>query len=170
MLAVVYAFEIFCQYLIGSQTTVYTDHAAIKYLVNKKDAKPRLIRWILLLQEFDVIIKDKKGVENVVADHLSRLEMPKEIRDRDEDIEDTFIGENLLGIESARADSPWYADYGNYIVCGVLPPVISYNQKKRFVHEVRKYYWDEPILCKLGVDGIYRKCVPEQEQRRILHE
>ncbi|CAM8963974.1 unnamed protein product [Rhodiola kirilowii] len=67
LLAVVYAFEKFRPYLVGSQTIVYTDHAAIKYLMAKKDAKPRLIRWILLLKEFNIEIKDKKGVENVVV-------------------------------------------------------------------------------------------------------
>jgi hypothetical protein len=58
---------------VNSKVIIYTDHTDIKYLLAKKDAKPRLIRWILLLQEFDVEICDKKGVENVVADHLSRM-------------------------------------------------------------------------------------------------
>jgi hypothetical protein len=73
LLAVVFAFEKFRSYIVNSKVIVYTDHAAIKYLLAKKEANPRLIRWILLLQEFDVQIRDKKGVENVVADHLSRM-------------------------------------------------------------------------------------------------
>ena len=73
MLAVVFTFEKFRSYIINSKVIVYTDHAAIKYLLSKKDANPCLIRWILLLQEFDVEIRDKKGAENVVADHLSRM-------------------------------------------------------------------------------------------------
>ena len=73
MLAIVYALEKFRSHLVGSKVIVYIDHAAIKYLLTKADSKPRLIRWILLLQEFDLIIQDKKGSENLVADHLSRL-------------------------------------------------------------------------------------------------
>nr|GEU56458.1 DNA-directed DNA polymerase [Tanacetum cinerariifolium] len=76
MLAVVYAFEKFQPYLVLSKSIVYTDHSALKYLLSKQDAKPRLLRWVLIMQEFDITIRDKKGSENLAADHLSRLENP----------------------------------------------------------------------------------------------
>nr|GFA65619.1 reverse transcriptase domain-containing protein [Tanacetum cinerariifolium] len=78
MLAVVYAFKKFRSYLIMNKSIVYTDHSALKYLFAKKDTKARLLRWILLLQEFDFKVIDTKGAENYAADHLSRLENPYE--------------------------------------------------------------------------------------------
>ena len=73
-LDVVFALDKFRSYIIGSPIVIFTDQTALKYLMSKQDAKAGLIRWVLLLQEFNITIKDKKGVENVVADHLSRLD------------------------------------------------------------------------------------------------
>ena len=80
----VFACEKFRPYILGSHVIIHTDHAAIKYLMTKKDAKLRLIRWVLLLQEFDLEIKNKKGSDNVIDDHLSRMTKltEKEKRDR----------------------------------------------------------------------------------------
>ena len=74
MLAMVFAFQKFRPYILGSHVIMHTEHAAIRCLMTKKDAKPRLIRWVLLLQEFDLEIKDTKCSDNVIVDHLSRLE------------------------------------------------------------------------------------------------
>ncbi|KAM1881688.1 hypothetical protein ACFX13_003264 [Malus domestica] len=95
LIAVVFALDKFCSYLLGTKVIIYTDHAALKYLLTKKEAKPRLIRWMLLLQEFDVEIRDKKGSENVVADHLSRLVHEEEVVP----IPETFPDEQLMSIE-----------------------------------------------------------------------
>jgi len=78
LLAVVFSFDKFHSYLIGAKVIVYIDHSALKYLLKKSDAKPRLIRWILLIQEFNLEIRDKKGVENLVVDHVSRIENYRE--------------------------------------------------------------------------------------------
>jgi hypothetical protein len=92
LLAVVFSFEKFRSYIVNSKVIVYTDHTAIEYLLAKKDAKPRLIRWILLLQEFDVEVHDKTGVENVVADHLSSMNHEQ---DDKEPIEDKMRDDHL---------------------------------------------------------------------------
>ena len=92
MLAMVFACEKFRPYILGSHVIVHTDHAVIKYLMAKKDAKLRLIRWVLLLREFDLEIKDKKGSDNVIADHLLRLEKPTE-NEKGTEIEENFPDE-----------------------------------------------------------------------------
>ena len=164
LLSIVFTFDKFRPYLIGNKVVVHTDHSAIKYLMTKNDAKPRLIRWVLLLQEFDLEIKDKKGTENLVADHLSRLEGP-----RDEvQVNDDFSYEKLLVIEDTKL-TPWFADYVNYLVAKVIPPDFSYQQKKRFFAHLKHYYWDEPILYKHCVDQVIRRCVLEDEMGSILH-
>ncbi|KAL6342222.1 hypothetical protein AAG906_006839 [Vitis piasezkii] len=84
----------FRAYLVGSSIVVFTDHSALKYLLTKQDAKARLIRWILLLQEFNLQIRDKKGVENVVADHLSRLVIAHDSHGLP--INDDFLEESLM--------------------------------------------------------------------------
>ena len=99
LLAVVYALQKFRPYILGRKIIIYTDHIALKYLLSKKEAKPRLIRWVLLLQKFDLEIKDKKGSGNSVANHLSRLHISG-----GEDIRDTFPDEYLLTISS---HAPW---------------------------------------------------------------
>ena len=88
-LVVVFALEKLRSYIVGSPVTVFTDHVALKYLLSKQDTKPRLTRWILLCRKFNLTIKDKKGVENVVADHLSRL--VSEITSEGLPIGDTFL-------------------------------------------------------------------------------
>nr|GFC86479.1 reverse transcriptase domain-containing protein [Tanacetum cinerariifolium] len=95
MLAVVYAFEIFRSYLIMNKNIVYTDHSTLKYLFAKKDAKARLLRWILLLQEFDFKVIDTRRAENYAADHLSRLENPYENVFDPKEINETFPLESL---------------------------------------------------------------------------
>nr|GEY97451.1 hypothetical protein [Tanacetum cinerariifolium] len=100
MLAVVYAFKKFRPYLVLNKSIVYTDHSALKYLLSKQDAKPRLIWWVLPLQEFDIIIRDKKGTENLAADHLSRLENPGKDVFENKDINENFPLETLGKISS----------------------------------------------------------------------
>ncbi|GJY39734.1 reverse transcriptase domain-containing protein [Tanacetum coccineum] len=112
-------FEIMCDasdFAVGAVLgIVYTDHSTLKYLLAKKDAKPRLIQWILLLQEFDVVIRDKKRAENLAADHLSRLENPHQSELEKKEITKTFPLETL-GMVTFHGDdnAPWFADFANY--------------------------------------------------------
>ncbi|KAK8697965.1 hypothetical protein V6N13_114097 [Hibiscus sabdariffa] len=151
-------------YLIGTKVIVHTDHSAIKYLVTKKDAKPRLIRRILMLQEFDLEVKDQKGTEIQVADHLSRLDNPHN-QDRDIAISDSFPDEKILFSTAI----PWYAHIVNFLVSGIVPPDLSSQVRKNFRHDAKFFYWDEPYLFKQCADQVLRRCVPEEEQKDIVY-
>nr|GEZ28198.1 reverse transcriptase domain-containing protein [Tanacetum cinerariifolium] len=114
MLAVVYALEKFRSYLIMNKSIVYTDHSALKYLFAKKNAKARLLCWILLLQEFDFKVIDTRGAENYAADHLSRLENPYENIFDPKEINETFPLESLNKVAHKNPSTPWFADLANY--------------------------------------------------------
>nr|GFA57928.1 reverse transcriptase domain-containing protein [Tanacetum cinerariifolium] len=145
MLAVVYAFEKFRSYLIMNKSIVYTDHLALKYLFAKKDAKARLLRWILLLQEFDFKVIDTKGAENYAADHLLRLENPYENVFDPKEINETFPLESLKKLLTRT------------------------QQKQKFFKDARHYFWDDPYLFRTCPDQIIRQCVAGQEAIDILN-
>uniref|UniRef100_A0A2N9I851 Integrase catalytic domain-containing protein n=1 Tax=Fagus sylvatica TaxID=28930 RepID=A0A2N9I851_FAGSY len=162
LLAVVFALDKFRSYLMGTSIVVFIDHAALRYLLSKKDAKARLIRWILLLQEFNLQIKDKKGVENVVADHLSRLtfeEVKEEIP-----IRDSFPDEQLFAVTKL----PWYAHIVNYLVKGFIPETWTMQDRRKFFVEVRNFYWDDPYLFKYCPDQILRRCILDNETFSVI--
>nr|GEX04455.1 reverse transcriptase domain-containing protein [Tanacetum cinerariifolium] len=166
MLVVVYAFEKFRSYLVLSKSIVYTDHSALKYLLNKLDAKPRLLQWVLLLQEFDIIIPDKKGTENLVAYHLSRLENPHKDVFKNKDINENSPFETLGKISSES--TPWFADFANYHAGNFIIKGMSSQQKKKFFKDVKHYFWDDPYLFRICADQIIRWCVHGQEANDIL--
>jgi hypothetical protein len=119
LLAMGFPIKKFRSYLVGAKVIVYIDHAALKYLWTKKDAKPCLVRWILPLQEFDLEIRDKKGVENSVADHLSHLQFKESA---ELPINDYMRDDTLLKVSTT---DPWYANIINHIVVGYIPPGVD---------------------------------------------
>ncbi|KAK8560973.1 hypothetical protein V6N13_026408 [Hibiscus sabdariffa] len=141
LFSIIFALDKFRSYLLGTKIIVFSDHAAIKYLMNKKEAKPRLTRWILLLQEFDLEIKDKKGCENLVADHLSRLP----ISTTNPPVREEFPEENLM---MAQSKEPWFADMVNYLAIGKLPKDLPRSAINRIKRESRYFFWDDPYLWK----------------------
>jgi len=156
-LSVVFALEKFRQYLFGSKTMIFTDHSALRYLM-QKDTKVRLIRWILFLQEFDLEIKDKNGIENVVVDQLSKIpNTPVEMIP----INESFPDEHIL------------------VMCNMLTLQISLQPGEHllvgqnrintiFFTQIRFFFWDEPYLFKYCPDQIIRRCLSEDEHHIML--
>ncbi|GJT28745.1 reverse transcriptase domain-containing protein [Tanacetum coccineum] len=145
LMAGVFAFDKFRPYMILSKTIVYTDHPALRHLFKKQDAKLHLIRWILLLQEVDIKIKDKKGTENVAADHLSQIENDE--TSDDNDVDDNFPGKTLM--EITTRDIPWFADFANYLVGDIMPKGMMYQQKNKFFSDLKNYFREDLYLFKL---------------------
>ncbi|GJS85970.1 reverse transcriptase domain-containing protein [Tanacetum coccineum] len=148
---------------------VYTDHSALKYLFAKKDSKARLLRWVLLLQEFDFKVIDTKGAENLAGDDLSRLENPYENVLDPKEVNEKFPLETLNMVTS-RGDSstPWFADYANYHAGNFIVKGMSSQQKNKFFKDVKHYFWDDPYLFKICADQMIRRCVAGQEAVDIL--
>jgi hypothetical protein len=132
-------------------------------LFAKKDAKPRLIRWVLLLEEFDLEIKDKRGSDNVVCKSFIRLLHEEEGSELP--LGEQFLDEQLFAI---NVHPPWYADIVNYITTKVFPPGMSSQERKRLTSISKHYHWDEPYLFKFCTDQIIWRCVPEEEHISIL--
>ncbi|XP_070046528.1 uncharacterized protein [Nicotiana tomentosiformis] len=152
-------------YLMGAKVILHTDHVALRYLMTKKDSKARLMRWVLLLQEFELEIIDRKGSENQVADHLSRLEEEGSPHDGLE-INDLFPDEQLLSV--SLNGMPWFANVANFLVTEIVLSELSSNQRRKLKQDSLDYYWDEPYLFNICNDGVIRRCVTEEEQLSIL--
>eukprot|EP00253_Pinus_taeda_P025813 PITA_25813 len=161
-LAVVHSLNKFRHYIIGCQTFIHTDHAAIRYLMNKRDVNSRIIRWLLLLQQFHLTIVDKPSKENVVADFLSRLDLPT---GEEGTVDDQMPDEHLFSISVL---SPWFIDIPNYLVSTLFPPHLSSKEKRKIVRKSAPFTWIEGNLFKLGPDQILRCCAREEEVFDIL--
>nr|GFB24330.1 reverse transcriptase domain-containing protein [Tanacetum cinerariifolium] len=130
------------------------------------DAKPRLLRWVLLLQEFDITILDKKGSENLAADHLSRLENPHQDVLENKNINENFPLEILGSLTSHN--TLWFTDIVNFYAGNFIKKGLTSQQKKKFFRDVKHYFWDDPYLFRICTDQIIRRCVYGQEAFEIL--
>nr|GEY81719.1 hypothetical protein [Tanacetum cinerariifolium] len=146
---------------------MFTDHSALRYLFSKQDAKPRLIRWILLLQEFDIEIKDKSGVENVAVDHFYMLENPHAEKLNESDINDKFPFKSLMYVDG-NDEYPWFANITIYLVGGTLLKGMSYQQKKKFFADIKYYLSKDPYLFRVRAEHVIRRCVHGKEAMQIL--
>nr|GEV38363.1 reverse transcriptase domain-containing protein [Tanacetum cinerariifolium] len=154
---------------LNQKHNVY-ESLGIKISFNKQDAKPRLLRWVLLLQEFDITVRDKKkGVENLAANHLSRLENPHQSVLDKKEINEMFPLKTL-NMVSFHGDSStlWFVDFANYHAGSFVVKRMLSQQKNKFFKDVKHYFWDDPFLFKICADQVIRWCVHGQGAVDIL--
>ena len=120
-LAVIHAVNKFRHYITGYPVVLFTDHSAIKFLANKPVINGRVTRWLILLQEFDITIKDRPKKENLVADFLSQMSKPTDAAA----VKDQFPYEHFFVV---TARTPWYVDVANYLAVGKLLKHLTPNE------------------------------------------
>lgn len=149
-----YAFDKFCPYLVLSKIVVYTDHATLQYLLTKSDVKPLLIRYILLLQEFDLEIRNKWGYENIVANHLSHLDHSKGWFRPKQKVNDPFTKEHLYLAQEQKwqdLDISWFAYIINYLVGRIILIQFSYQHGKKFLSDVKHFFFGKSCFFTRSV-------------------
>nr|GFB39267.1 reverse transcriptase domain-containing protein [Tanacetum cinerariifolium] len=140
----------------------------LKYLFSKKDAKARLLQWILLLQEFDFKVVDTKGAKNYAADHLSRFENPYENIFDPKEINESFSLETISKLTHHDQSASWFADFANYHAEKFIIKGMTTQHKNKFFKDVKHYFWDDPYLFKTCADQVIWRCVAGQEAVDIL--
>ncbi|XP_073024305.1 uncharacterized protein [Primulina eburnea] len=135
-----------------------SDYAVGAVLGQRRNGKP----YVIYYAKFDIVIKDKKGTENVVADHLSRLVTGSSFEMTP--INDNFPDEHLFSVTT----TPWFANIVNFLVTGKMPPQWSSQDKRKFLNEVKNFYWDDPYLFKYCPDQIFRRCIPDNEVSSVI--
>lgn len=126
------------------------------YLFIKNNAKPRLIHWIFLLQDFDLEIKGRKGTENQIVDHSSRLDEFSHVIEGDK-IQENFFCEQLIALDISQVS--WYVIY---------PPGVTTLQKEKSNHDAKFFICDESFLFNQGIDRVVRRCIPKSEVNKVI--
>jgi hypothetical protein len=162
-LAIVYALQKFRHYLLGKNFKMFTDHSALKYLVNKPMLGGRICRWLLLFQEFDFEVIIKPGKLNARPDHLSRVTNGEEPMK----LEDNFSDSQLFSVHIV---DDYFVDIIQYLSTGTAPQDYTTTQKKNLVVCVADYQLIAGHLYKMGVDSILQRYVLNHERPRILAE
>ncbi|RDY14045.1 Retrovirus-related Pol polyprotein, partial [Mucuna pruriens] len=148
LLAIVFALDKFRSYLFGSKIIVFSDHVALRFLLKKPDAKPRLIQY-------------KKGVKNYIADHLSKIGRES----KPISIKDEFLDEELLHI---TMPTPWFANICNLVAASQFPLETSQLCKEKLRSDAKYYIWDDPYLWRLCSDQVIPRCILEAEINSVL--
>jgi hypothetical protein len=151
-LAVVHVINKFLHYITSYKVFVHTDHSSVIFLMNKPITNGRVTRWLLLLQEFNIIVLDRPRKENLVVDFLSR------IKNEDDDIlvDDSFPDEHIF---SLSVNTPWFADMENYLATRKLPSHLSPHEKRKIITQSANYSWVGHDLFRPCPDFIIRRCV-----------